>query len=143
MPNRCHDVDCMAAQSADRTAAQAESPIRFFYDKRFPKRWNKAGGDFETDYALLCISVESDPKANPIIPGMGGLRKLRFPRPRSNKGKSDGLRALYDYDEPLREIFWADVYPANKKGEFSRRSSSVRDEAMARRQLKIARASVA
>lgn len=36
-----------------------------------------------------------EPEAGDVIPGTGGLRKLRFPDTRRNKGKRGGLRVIY------------------------------------------------
>jgi len=36
-----------------------------------------------------------NPQAGAVIEGTGGLRKLRFPDPRRNKGKRGGLRVIY------------------------------------------------
>jgi len=36
-----------------------------------------------------------DPEAGDLMPGTGGLRKLRFADARRGKGKSGGLRVIY------------------------------------------------
>jgi len=36
-----------------------------------------------------------EPEAGEVMPGTGGLRKLRFPHARRGKGKRGGLRIIY------------------------------------------------
>ena len=43
----------------------------------------------------LQLALMSDPEAGDMIPGAGGLRKLRFSDPRRGKGKRGGLRVIY------------------------------------------------
>ncbi|MCL2649168.1 MAG: type II toxin-antitoxin system RelE/ParE family toxin [Phycisphaerales bacterium] len=42
-----------------------------------------------------CIML--GPAMNPVIPGTGGVRKMRFSAPGSNRGKSGSYRVLYTY----------------------------------------------
>jgi hypothetical protein len=46
-----------------------------------------------------------DPEADDVMPGTGGLRKLRFADERRAKGKRGGLRAIYYWWEAGSE-FW-------------------------------------
>lgn len=39
----------------------------------------------------------ANPEAGEVIPGTGGLRKMRFGDPRRSKGKRGGLRVIYYY----------------------------------------------
>lgn len=45
------------------------------------------------DVARLEQSIASDPTAGDVIPGLGGIRKLRFGL--GNRGKRGGGRAIY------------------------------------------------
>ena len=45
-----------------------------------------------------------NPEAGALIPGTGGLRKLRFADERRGKGKRGGLRVIYWWDRCLQ--FW-------------------------------------
>ncbi len=47
------------------------------------------------EFSLLQDELMDDPKAGDMIPGTGGLRKLRFRDKRRQKGKRSGLRVIY------------------------------------------------
>ena len=47
----------------------------------------------DVEYALLQSQLVADPKAGDIIPGSGGLRKIRRSRPR--RGKRGGILVIY------------------------------------------------
>jgi len=46
-------------------------------------------------FAELQLSLATSPEAGDLIPGAGGIRKLRWKDPRRNKGKRGGLRVIY------------------------------------------------
>lgn len=56
---------------------------------------------YRTDYldddafARLQLLLMVNPEAGALIPGTGGLRKLRFADERRGKGKRGGLRVIY------------------------------------------------
>ena len=64
------------------------------------------------------------PEAGDLMPGTGGLRKLRFPDARRGKGKHGGLRVIYYWWDAGRQ-FWlftlydkdemSDLTPAQRK----------------------------
>src|SRR3954470_907470 len=41
--------------------------------------------------------IARDPTRAPVVPGVGGVRKIRRPHPSSGKGKSGGYRVLYAF----------------------------------------------
>lgn len=47
----------------------------------------------DDDYAQLQRSLMTDPEAGPVIPGSGGVRKLRWGAP--GRGKRGGYRVIY------------------------------------------------
>jgi hypothetical protein len=55
--------------------------------------------------ASLLIEIQkkilAEPESGDLIPGTGGIRKVRIADPRQSKGKSGGLRVLY-LDLPAR-----------------------------------------
>lgn len=65
----------------------------------------------------------NNPQAGSVIPGTGGLRKIRFADERRNKGKRGGLRVIY-YCWAGQRQFWlltlydkdemSDLTPAQK-----------------------------
>ena len=80
--------------------------------------------DDERFSALQAVLMAS-PEAGDVIPGTGGLRKLRFGDGRRGKGKRGGLRVIYFWWEAGSE-FWlftlygkgevADLSPAERSG---------------------------
>jgi hypothetical protein len=49
----------------------------------------------EDSFVRLQRLLMLDPEAGDVIPGTGGLRKLRFADERRGKGKRGGLRVIY------------------------------------------------
>jgi len=67
------------------------------------------------DHALHRLQIEliRNPLAGPVIPGTGGVRKLRWPR--SGSGKRSGLRIVY-YVKPGDNVIWLlTLYPKSQK----------------------------
>ena len=63
--------------------------------------------DYLDDDGLLQIQrlLMRNPEAGAVIPGAGGLRKLRFVDERRGKGKRGGLRVIY-YWWDANSQFW-------------------------------------
>jgi mRNA-degrading endonuclease RelE of RelBE toxin-antitoxin system len=62
-------------------------------------------------YRQLQTTLASDPEAGPLIPGSGGLRKLRWGI--SGRGKRGGLRIVYYVRLRQDEIWLLTLYPKN------------------------------
>lgn len=73
---------------------QPEQWPRFVRFPAFTRDWRRLGLD---DDALQALEIEilNDPGKPPVIPGTGGLRKIRFSEPRSGRGKSGAYRVCY------------------------------------------------
>lgn len=79
--------------------------------------------DDEAFWALQQLLM-TRPEAGDLMPGTGGLRKLRFPDARRGKGKRGGLRVIY-YWWDAGPQFWlftlydkdemSDLTPAQRK----------------------------
>jgi hypothetical protein len=65
-----------------------------------------------------------DPEAGDLIPGTGGLRKLRFGDERRGKGKRGGLRVIY-YWWDAGSQFW--LFTVFDKDEMSDLTASERE----------------
>ena len=63
----------------------------------FGADWERLGLDVEVDLAALQHELMLNPMVGDLVPGTGGLRKLRFAPPRWNKGKRGALRVCYAY----------------------------------------------
>jgi hypothetical protein len=56
----------------------------------------------------------NDPQAGAVIPGCGGLRKMRVADPKRGKGKRGGVRVVYLHVEEADQIHLIAVYGKEK-----------------------------
>ena len=49
----------------------------------------------DLEYSKLQHELVADPEAGDLVPGTGGLRKLRWGQARRGKGKRGGIRVIY------------------------------------------------
>ncbi|MDE2069873.1 MAG: transcriptional regulator [Gammaproteobacteria bacterium] len=66
----------------------------------------------DDDYAALQWSLTLHPEAGAIVPGSGGLRKLRWAT--AGKGKRGGLRIIYYWKNRQGEIWLLAIYAKNE-----------------------------
>jgi hypothetical protein len=59
----------------------------------------------DAGFRRLQETLMANPAAGDLVPGCGGLRKLRFGDPRRGKGKRGGLRVVYYWWESGSQ-FW-------------------------------------
>jgi hypothetical protein len=85
-------------------ALSPEDLLHFIETTVFTKAWEGLGLDDEEDLLALQLLIMSQPKAAPVIPGTGGLRKLRFAPVRWNVGASGAARVCYVHFEEYRQI---------------------------------------
>ena len=64
----------------------------------------------DASYSALQQILLSNPKAGSVMPGCGGLRKMRWPDPRRGKGKRGGLRIIYLHVPEAKVILFLKVY---------------------------------
>lgn len=69
-------------------------------------------------YRQLQKELIEKPKAGVIIPGSGGLRKLRWAIP--GKGKRGGIRLIYYYKVVDTEFYMLYVYKKSKKEDLTK-----------------------
>jgi len=67
----------------------------------------------DEDYRSLQIALLFRPEQGTLIPGSGGLRKLRWGF--HGKGKRGGCRIIYYWDKKLETIYMLYVYPKSKQ----------------------------
>jgi hypothetical protein len=88
-------------------ALRPEDWLRFVHIPPFPGQWARLKLA-EADLQALEIEIIVDPQAGTVIPGAGGLRKIRFSPPGSHKGKSGSHRVFYVYLQDYQTVLlWA------------------------------------
>ena len=65
----------------------------------------------DEEYAALQVALMRDPEAGPVIPGSGGVRKLRWAAP--GQGKRGGYRVIYYVRRANGVIWMLTMYPKN------------------------------
>jgi len=61
-------------------------------------------------YSAVQQALLADPDLGSVMPGCGGLRKMRWPDPRRGKGKRGGLRIIYLHVPEAQVIVFLKVY---------------------------------
>lgn len=61
-----------------------------------------------------------NPEAGALIPGTGGLRKLRFADERRGKGKRGGLRVIYYWWDAGLQFWLFTVYDKDERSDLSK-----------------------
>ena len=72
-----------------------EDFLHFIELDEFRDDWERLGLDVESDLWALQIAIMRNPEGAPVIPGTGGLRKLRFAPLEWCSGKRGAVRVCY------------------------------------------------
>jgi mRNA-degrading endonuclease RelE of RelBE toxin-antitoxin system len=67
----------------------------------------------DDEYRKLQLALVLRPEAGKIIPGGGGLRKIRWKI--SGSGKRSGVRVIYYWDVPIDAIYMLLIYKKSKQ----------------------------
>jgi hypothetical protein len=70
-------------------------------------------------YAGLQHRLMNNPEAGDVMPGCGGLRKIRVGDPRRGKGKRGGARIIYLHVPEAKRFYMLDIYGKDEKDELS------------------------
>jgi hypothetical protein len=81
----------------------------------FSRRLSEVMDDDE--YALLQFSLILNPLQGSVIPGTGGIRKLRWAA--SGRGKRGGARVIYFAALSQEQILMLYIYSKNEQGDLS------------------------
>ena len=77
--------------------------------------------EYLTDEGLVALQRDllRNPQAGDVMPGCGGLRKLRIADRRRGKGKRGGVRVIYLHVPEANLIYLITVYGKDQKDDLS------------------------
>ena len=71
----------------------------------------------DDEYKSLQVALMLRPEQGSIIPGSGGLRKIRWAS--KGKGKRGGLRAIYYWDKKSESFYMLLIYSKSKQDDLT------------------------
>lgn len=77
----------------------------------------------DDDYRALQHTLTANPEAGDIVPGGGGIRKIRFAVP--GKGKRGGARIIYYWQKSKDRIFMLIAYVKSKKSNLTTEQTTI------------------
>ena len=92
-----------------------EDFLHFVEMDEFRGDWKQLGLNDDEDIWALQIAIMCNPRGSPVIPGTGGLRKMRFAPDKWNVGKSDAVRVCYVYFPNHWTVLLVAAYSKNEK----------------------------
>ena len=73
----------------------------------------------DDEYRVLQSFLAGDPEAGDVMPGTGGVRKLRWADRRRGKGKRGGLRVIYYHLSTDAQIWLMTLYDKHEMADLS------------------------
>jgi mRNA-degrading endonuclease RelE of RelBE toxin-antitoxin system len=64
----------------------------------------------DTGYLALQMFLAENPEAGDVMPGTGGVRKVRWIDQRRGKGRRGGLRVIYYFISDAHQIWFFTIY---------------------------------
>jgi hypothetical protein len=90
----------------------------------FSAKWKKLGLDDDDLIALEELLLD-DPDAGPIIPGTGGLRKIRFAPPSWHSGKRGASRVISAYIAVGEVVYLFTIYAKNEQSDMTAEEKNI------------------
>ena len=90
----------------------------FVHLSAFTTSWKRMSLTDE-DLGLLENAIQRRPGGPPVMPGTGGLRKIRFAPAHGSGGKSGGGRVCYAYLPEYHLVYLCAVFPKHEKANLS------------------------
>jgi len=84
----------------------------------FTAKWLKLGLTDEDLRALEGLLI-ANPETGVVIPGTGGLRKLRYAPPTWHSGKRSATRVIYAFIVPGEAVYLFTLYGKNEQSDLS------------------------
>jgi hypothetical protein len=109
-----------------------EEILNFVEVDWFVRAWKELGLDDEKSLAALQILIMCNPKGAPVIPGTGGVRKLRYSPPDWDVGKRGALRVCYVYFEKYGLVVLLLVYAKGEMDNISQAGKQAMQTAIGR-----------
>ena len=88
--------------------------LTFGYLNVFSADWRRLRLD-DDDLRALELEIMHNPSVGRMIPGAGGLRKIRFSTPGWNRGKSGAIRVCYVYFLRYESVYMFGAYAKNER----------------------------
>ena len=79
----------------------------------------------DDEFRELQNHLRLNPEAGDIIPGAGGIRKLRWADRRRGKGRRGGLRVIYYYYASEFQIWFITLYDKNEAKDLSTQKKKI------------------
>lgn len=93
----------------------SRGPLVIYETTAFQRRFRKLVG--EAERTELRRELTENPRAGAVIPGSGGLRKLRWSRP--GRGKRGGVRIVYYYFDTFGLLTLLAVFAKNEQSDLT------------------------
>lgn len=79
----------------------------------------------DDSYRALQNEIAEQPDRGKVMPGCGGLRKLRFADPSRGKGKRGGVRVIYLYIPEASRVDFFDIYGKHEKNDLTTKEKKI------------------
>ena len=91
------------------------TPCEFLETPPFTRRIRELISDNE--YRILQLALGLRPDQGVIIPGTGGIRKIRWSQ--EGRGKRGGIRIIYYWHKPTHRIYMLIAYPKSEQDDLT------------------------